>query len=1658
MLEVEPTAELDLRPLEEADILDVNEAEQKAKDILRLADETETPALVVEDLYDEIADDEKTTARLFKGAGYTGRWDKIGLAEQIRRMDAVDWTTRLPFSPAGFIHTLNIIQAAKRLREDDYEKEALLLKRPAEIAAKAPGAWGTLIPKALSPSEYREQDIKLVEDYFLKQEEEQARGKSFGAKVFEGGTYLPAWMLEFVLTGGVAKLGNVTAKEVAAKTLQGYTKTKAGQAVLKAAGWTGSALTRATLAMPHRVATEAITRQMPKEMSFGPNGEFVFDINPESWEASIFKGWLSTVIEVASEQSGQGLTTGATILAGKLPFGGKVVAALAKLKPGESVQRFFTRAGWSNLLAEIGEERLATILHGICDTEDFGAGADANMLERLKAGITQDIQQFPVELAVLSLPSGVKYVGGKVVRRAPALAAVEKPTVLPTVPEVAEVTEFPKEAEEPARAADHIDLTTEKYPVQEMPVESLKLSKEVPQFKERAGRETGVIAGEELQGEYARLGTGAIVVWQRNNGDMEVITGRHRLDLAKRTGQETIPAQVVKESEGFTREMALTLDAESNIRDGQGSIKDYAHYFRTTEISETDARTQGLLSRVKGQVGFFIGKSAVDDVYTAFANNKLSEQKAYAIAKNAPGNDNAQRGALLKADKLSADELESYTQILSRLTPSDKLKATQGNLFGYDESALIEAEAIAKEVTKETDFIKDRILSVQGALRRPETARQMGLEFSDEPSIRKEVERLQNRLDDLSRVSTNPQLYREMRQRAGLEKSVVESVLERAEVVAPTEPAKPVEAQIQTQEESNQHSLDAAAVEATEASRQYLNEQPPDDLGAIEPTIEDTGFVRNLLHNLGIRDKGDYEPITTKDFHDIFKFVQMPFDVGLTFPQFSPIYEIQRAREAGKLNLDTHFAKALQPYFGLSAEDRKAVDAALCEADRNPAATYGPATLRKMGLSPAQMEGFLAARTAFDESLNILIDRMRAAGVEDEAIEDFMGKAGNYIPHKWYGSWAVVVREKKVELKRPRTLFMTVTNYMDRLKERERLHKLFPDDEVIVLQRNKIPYSAFQDAAPWAVGRMVDLVIERSQANPETAGAMKEALSDLYKSKGFGMHFIRRKNIPGYTEDLQRPIAEYFAGFNGYITKMQAIQQFSEALTAIRPDRTPNLYRYASDYIKYVTGEQPEFARAKRAAYTYYLFGNIKSATLNLTQNLTLGWPVLSKHTKVALPIMLQAQARTANSHLLTKAETQFIADLEKAGYLQPQLSTEISAYAGNPLFQGIRSKTGKVLSFMDIFRHAEGFNRRAMAVALYDAGITDIEQAGKMVEEAHFRYGKGNRPTLARGYISPVMTFRSWGINYFTWLKNEIKAGNIGPVAKSLAALTFLGGFSALPLASLFKWAWRKVFGSDPEADLRNAIGETAGQFAARGAPSLIGVSFTGSISPMDMPTPADVTTFEKTITELGGVFADVPVRAARISKDLFLKQYARAFEDALPEALRNPIAAYRLYEEGARTRSGRTILDLETAEPLKLMLDETVWKALGFQPVRLAEQWDIQKALDQFYGERMAKKQNWADRYWLAFLNDDSEEMDSITQEILDYNNKAQRRGRTEDEISVSEMDDMLQARTRPVNVPARGMLPKYQEILQKYYRGKAQKRAEEPKRKLDLQPLNE
>lgn len=300
-----------------------------------------------------------------------------------------------------------------------------------------------------------------------------------------------------------------------------------------------------------------------------------------------------------------------------------------------------------------------------------------------------------------------------------------------------------------------------------IPVEGLVLSEEVPNFKEGAGK-AGVI--EPLEGRYVHEGTGPIVVWRRLNGRLEVITGRHRLDLARRTGEKQILAQIFEESAGFTAAKAAMFDAEANIRDGQGSVKDYAAYFRHSDITEEQASRRGLLGRDKGRKGFAIGQYASDDLYTLYRNGRISEAKAAAIAAAAPRNEALQDAGIVRAKELEADELGEYVRILGLHARPEALE--QGDLFGRDESFMQDAAMLAKEASRKMGELTTELSALRAALRmssgeRAKVLSKYGFKTGDVNAVEARIVELTEEIEAWDNWMTDPAKHRELRKRIG---------------------------------------------------------------------------------------------------------------------------------------------------------------------------------------------------------------------------------------------------------------------------------------------------------------------------------------------------------------------------------------------------------------------------------------------------------------------------------------------------------------------------------------------------------------------------------------------------------------------------------------------------------------------------------------------------------------------------------------------------------------------------------------------------------------------------------------------------------------------------------------------------------------------------
>ncbi len=438
-----------------------------------------------------------------------GDMKKTGFVDELKDQ----WTgkqlvSKVPITGAilSVAEMIDAMQAAKRLNSEfDYSKPVTIEQQQ---AAADRGIW-SLSPTAKQEFFHNKDiDIKMVEDYV----ERVTRDRTFFGKVAAGVSVLPTWMVEFAMTGGVAAFGKEATKKGMLKVMQNYAKTKVGANALRLAGWTGGAITRATLGLPAQVTKSATERQL--QVTLGMRQD-------EGWATSFTKAWGDVVIESASEEAGKAITDIGGAIISKTKLGSKLVKGLSEawrqVTGGTASQfnKLLTKGGYSNILGEIGEERLGTILRAITDVDDFGAGEDANIMERLKAGMEQDIAGLPVEAVVLSIPAGGQAIVNRFVGGELADDATEASVAAP-------VAEQPVEGIIPPTEAKPIERPKVIRPTKEQAIiDARKFLDQVKAHEQLVKGEQGVVDVEPIEFEIEKEpSTGLTPQWYETNREV----------------------------------------------------------------------------------------------------------------------------------------------------------------------------------------------------------------------------------------------------------------------------------------------------------------------------------------------------------------------------------------------------------------------------------------------------------------------------------------------------------------------------------------------------------------------------------------------------------------------------------------------------------------------------------------------------------------------------------------------------------------------------------------------------------------------------------------------------------------------------------------------------------------------------------------------------------------------------------------------------------------------------------------------------------------------------------------------------------------------------------------------------------------------------------
>lgn len=294
----------------------------------------------------------------------------------------------------------------------------------------------------------------------------------------------------------------------------------------------------------------------------------------------------------------------------------------------------------------------------------------------------------------------------------------------------------------------------------EAPIERLTLSEDVPNFKSGAD-ENGVV--QPLGGKFNRVGAAPIQVWERGDGRMEVISGRHRLDLAKRSGEQTIPAQIHREADGFTKDQAVMLDTKLNIQDEQGETIDYVDAIRNGIIQAEEATNgSGVLGREKGRRAYTIANSGDSSVIAALRAGKLTDEAAAKISDAAPNNEGLQLLALKKIED-GESQAKAINTIMAIQTMPAVQQDTTGDLFGFDDSAAKQAEEIARIAIEKQRQIQSDLSAIRGAAKKPDVARKYGINVKKPAQIKAKIQELESQKQAWSKWHLYPELVEEIK-------------------------------------------------------------------------------------------------------------------------------------------------------------------------------------------------------------------------------------------------------------------------------------------------------------------------------------------------------------------------------------------------------------------------------------------------------------------------------------------------------------------------------------------------------------------------------------------------------------------------------------------------------------------------------------------------------------------------------------------------------------------------------------------------------------------------------------------------------------------------------------------------------------------------------
>lgn len=1075
-------------------------------------------------------------------------------------------------------------------------------------------------------------------------------------------------------------------------------------------------------------------------------------------------------------------------------------------------------------------------------------------------------------------------------------------------------------------------------PIEEIPLESIQLFDDIPQFK-RDANEKGVV--RELKGEYNRFPANPIILYQRLDGRLGVVTGRHRLDLARRIGEKTIPAQILREADGITVEDAVRIDAETNIRDDKGQVQDFAQYFRNNpKLTAEEAVARGLLSEQKGMDGFTIARNASPDLFTALQNNKITADQAAAIAYVAGADATLQQVGLrilLKDNNLNprtlGDTIEAFKVNdleIPDITPSGP---EQEVLFGAGTPNALKMEKVIAQ-SNEADRLRrqtaDLRVTLQRIAKNPEVADKASLpkaikiDVSDPVAVNKKIQELRQREMDLMprRWIHAPEVKAEIV--ANVEKQV------KAGKVTKTKKSRLSSQRGAIEPDVGQAVSDAARFAGGKAKDFWnLLKSARQEIAIDQPLPDSERFLSGKDNVLGSV-AGAYR-----------KAMVFPRTLANKFPQAKAALDAGWKLIDNRNTVATESRAILDPLYRLSEQDRAPINKVLIE-NRLASAKYmeqykqrmpelTDQMLSKRGLSADQIEAYRRVRDYTEYALDIVKDAMtrqldllnispEQKGIAEINIDQYVNQLRDthYVP-----------------LDRPPGNFAVRVEGPDGGTEWYSVHKTkreaFAQKQDLIKggQKNAIIEEIGNTRLEDNNSLPIDLEIMMRDVFPKDAKAGKDA-----PPAGFRAHLLKARMIPGFDTNMTVNLSRYALSLANYYARVTSNVAFKKEMTKI-PSSERALTNYLNTwYDDLRAGTNPIAAKITRAATIYQLAGVPVSGLINTTQTLTTTHATLTSKNLYGLKGAPAALSRAIGDswdyiNAVRKGDLRGFAaksprHAELAAALQRGQSLGVlsaEAYGELANFQkGIFEPTSVADTLMKTFTIPEKANR----VIAFSAGFNAARQklglpfneavtyAKEFVNKTQFEQSDANRPKLARGAVGRIaFQFKLFTGNYLRFLRDATAAKDYNVVATSLGAMFGLAGSLGLPGVGDAVDLLDALFGTDSRQSVRKLIGSSAGDALLYGLPNLVGVNISPAAGLGDVVPNLDQGGWAAALQLVGGPAGAIPMKWAKGYQAYEKDAPWNAAANALPRMFRGPIKALELATTGnLQTVDGDNIL----------------------------------------------------------------------------------------------------------------------------------------------------